>query len=268
MNFSVKEAYEYNHRMWTGKGDRCTTIGDFLGRIPSLDLIHPSRDETILDAGCGAGFCTRRIARMGGKKVYGCDRAETMLSQAIKHEKEEVLGINYQLADITKLPYSEETFDTVVCIAVLIHSSPQECLAFFREALRVLKPGGMLIVSTMHEALYKLGSANRTGQSSWAQYRPLENKWLAWLKDKNILWSKSRQFEEIYRDADGNLFVSPVWSHSMNLLMQLMKKAGFGMMNSQEQYVTEDVLKACNQTGKVGYPAFQQVIAWKAKKRR
>jgi len=249
---SEKAEYEVNPTLWTNKGDRLTTVGDFLGRLPSIELLIPTTGDVVLDAGCGAGFCSRRIARLGAK-VFGCDRAEKMINQAIKHEKEQPLGISYCSADITTLPYANEMFDAVVCIAVLIHDSPKECSAFFAEALRVLKPGGRIIVSIMHSALYQADSPNRTGESSWAQYKPLEEKPM----------SESQRFEELYRDSLGNTFTSTVWYHPENLLTKLLNKAGFIVLHDQKKFVTNDILNACNQSGKVGYPAFQQVMAIK-----
>ena len=249
---SEKAEYEVNPTLWTNKGDQLTTVGDFLGRLPSIELLNPQAGDVVLDAGCGAGFCSRRIARLGAK-VFGCDRAEKMIGQAIRHEKEQSLGINYCSADIISLPYSDEMFDAVVCIAVLIHDSPRECSAFFTEALRVLKPGGRIIVSIMHSALYQEGSANRTGQSSWAQYKSLEERPM----------SESQRFEELYRDSLGDTFTSTVWYHPENLLANLLTQAGFVVTHEQKKFVTKEVLEACNQTGKAGYPAFQQIMASK-----
>lgn len=249
---SEKSEYVDNPRMWTDKGDRLTTVGDYLGRLPSIELLQLSGGEKVLDAGCGAGFNARQIARMGAK-VYGCDRADKMLAKAIEHESEVPLGIEYISADITMLPYADGFFDDVFCVAVLIHDSAEECAAFFAEAKRVLKPGGKIIISVMHEALYQEGSPNRTGRASWAQYRPLETKPV----------SESQRFEEDYRDAFGNTFTSTVWHHPKGLFRQQLSQAGLCVIKEQEMYVTQEVLDLCNHAGEVGYPGFYQIMARK-----
>lgn len=247
-----EKAYQNNPNFWTQKGDKLTVIGDYLGRLPSIELIATKPGETILDAGCGAGFIARRLAKQGAI-LFGCDRNEKLLAQAIAEEKNFQQGISYDLADITKLHYNDEMFDTVACIAVLIHDSPEECNDFFAEAHRVLKPGGRIITSIMHPYLYQSDSPNRTRRASWAQYTPL--------KDKPM--TESQRFNEKYRNSKGEFFDSVVWYHPAELFPVLLKKQGFEVIKTQNTYVTQDVLIACNQTGETGYPAFYQVLAIK-----
>lgn len=235
---------------WTTKDDACTVIGDYLGRIPAIELLQPQPQENILEAGCGAGWCTRRIARLGAN-TYGCDRAPLMLNQAKQHEQNRPLGIEYCLADIISLPYPNEMFDVVACIAVLIHASPEECLAFFDEALRVLKPSGRIVTSIMHSALYTSDSPNRNHQASWAQYTPIGT----------VSDFDSQPFQEVYRDSQGNEFVSTVWNHPK--LHKILQQIGLQVKTVCDQYVTQAVLRACNQTGPISYPAFQQILARK-----
>lgn len=246
---SEKSEYEKNPGLWTNKGDELTVIGDFLGRLPSIELLDPKPGEVVLDAGCGAGFCSRIIARLGAK-VFGCDRAKKMLAQARRHENEDPLDIKYSLSEITSLSYADRTFDAVFCVAVLMHDSPTECEKFFREAWRVLKPNGRIIISITHTRTYL---ENQNKESSWAEYTPLEDG----------SETESKRFEEVYRDSLGNIFTSTVWCHPENMLADLLTKAGFTVKHEQKKFITREILKVCNQTGKVGYPGFQQVLAAK-----
>lgn len=249
---SEKAEYEENFEFWTQKGDKLTVMGDFLGRLPSAELLNPRKGEKILDAGCGAGFMSRIYAQQGAE-VIGCDRAGEMLNQAKREEEKTKLGIKFVQGDITELPFENEKFDAVSCVAVLIHDSPQECQNFFNESFRVLKPGGRIIVSIMHPYLFQPESPNRNKKASWAQYRPLEDKPM----------SESQRFEELYKNSEDKEFVSTVWYHPENLFPDQLKKSGFCVVHVQSVYVTPESLHDSNQTGEVGYPAFYQVLAKK-----
>lgn len=250
-----KVGYQENYEFWTEKGDKLTVMGDFLGRVPSAELLKPRTGEKILDAGCGAGFMARIYAR-NGAEVVGIDREESMLSQAIKEEKKENLGIKFVQGDIADLPFKEEQFDAVSCVAVLIHDSPEECKKFFDTAYKVLKPGGRIVVSITHPRLYHPDSPNRKDKTSWVQHSPIEDKPL----------TESQKFEEIYRNAEGKEFKSTVWYHPEDLFPEQLKEAGFCVVHTQSTYVTPEVLKGSNQTGEVGYPAFYQILAEKIEK--
>ena len=246
------QVYEDNSRFWVEKGDQLMVMGDHLGRLPSVELLDPKAGEKILDAGCGAGFCTRRIA-WSGAEVSGCDRADVLLSAAKEMEYSKPLGIEYSMADIVSLPYQNKQFDAVSCIAVLLQDSPKECLSFFKEAYRVLKPGGRVVISTLHEYLFQESSPNRSGQSSWERYFPAD--------EKSVV--ESRQFREEYRNSLGEVFNSVIWCHPHQILSDLLRVAGFQITHTQSKFVTQEALTACNQSGETDYPAFWQVMAEK-----
>lgn len=246
------EAYKHNPGFWTTKGDRLTVVGDYLGRLPSLVILDPKKDEIILDAGCGAGFMSRRIAKYGAK-VFGCDRNKELLEQAISEETNNPLGIEYRLSDITTLPYEDNKFDAVACIAVLIHDSPQECEKFFSESYRTLKKDGRIVLSLMHPYLYQENSPNRTGRASWSQYKTVDN----------LTMTQSQRFIEDYRNSEGKIFRSIVWYHPEKVLAELLKQQGFELIRTYNQYITKEVLEKTNQTGETGYPAFIQIEARK-----
>lgn len=252
MTISEIKVYDENPKFWIEKGDQLMVMGDFIGRLPAIELLSPKPGEKILDAGCGAGFCTRRIA-WSGAEVSGCDRAEILLSAAKELEYSKPFGIEYSMADIVRLPYANSSFDAVSCIAVLLQDSPEECLSFFREAHRVLRPGGRLVVSTLNEYLFEIDSPNRTERSSWAKYFPADEKSSA----------VSRQFREEYVNSLGEVFHSVIWCHPHQILSDLLRVAGFSIIHTQSKFVTQEALTSCNQSGEVDYPAFWQALAHK-----
>lgn len=91
----------------------------------------------VLDAGAGHGALSRRLHE-AGFHVSACDFAPELFRYS---------EVEFRRANLTeKLPYGDAEFDFVLAVEVMEHIADHE--QFFREARRVLKPGGQLIVST------------------------------------------------------------------------------------------------------------------------
>ncbi len=244
--------YQKNSLFWTQKKDELTLVGDYLGRLPSVELLSPKKGEVILDAGCGAGLVTRMIARKGAK-VFACDRNKKMLDAAILHESKKPLNINYDFLDITSLKYTENFFDKISCVAVLIHNSPNDCLKFFKEANRTLKKNGKILISVTHPHLFHKKSPVRQKNVTWARYQTIDNKPM----------TSSQRFKEDYYSPKKEVFSSIVWYHPKNVLLNLLTKSNFEIISCHEQYMTKEILVKTNHTGKTGHPCFLQIIARK-----
>lgn len=103
-----------------------------------LRRYKPQGRLTILDAGCGTGLLTKKLNQFG--KVLGIDNSP----EAIKFAK--MRKIRARLASVTGLPFPTQTFDVVISIDVLYHSSIKNDLRALKEFHRVLKQGGLLIL--------------------------------------------------------------------------------------------------------------------------
>jgi ubiquinone/menaquinone biosynthesis C-methylase UbiE len=100
----------------------------------------------VLDVGCGHGFYSLAFAR-GGAHLLGCDLSRPALHDA--HQTAQGMGLAaraaYLVADGSKLPVPDETFDLIVCNCVLEHVVDDHgALAGMHRALR---PGGLLYLT-------------------------------------------------------------------------------------------------------------------------
>ncbi|MEA2642223.1 MAG: hypothetical protein QOF51_3617 [Chloroflexota bacterium] len=100
----------------------------------------------VLDAGCGAGTLTERIAR-GGYHVTAVDDSDEFVTHVTAHIAAAGLAshVTVALQDLETLDLPEANFDGIVCGEVLEHVADDASV--LRHLRRVLKPGGVLVLT-------------------------------------------------------------------------------------------------------------------------
>lgn len=141
-DYLMYESFQINYKKYlTGGKEVASWILDCLSK-------HKQRNDlTILDWGCGPGRVIRHLPDLlgEGSQVYGTDYNAKSISWC----KDNLPNINFNLNTLQPiLPYEDGTFDFIYGISIFTHLSEEMHYKWSTELKRVLKPDGILFLTT------------------------------------------------------------------------------------------------------------------------
>lgn len=136
-----------------------------------LSLLDLKPQERVLEIGSGSGADLRRVRRTVAYAA-GVDHSETMVHQARHRNLWDVHtgAVEVKLGTAERLPFPQQSFDAVFSINVAqFWRDPAACI---REAARVLRPGGRLVIAVQpRNPGATRGTTERTGEALLAAMR-------------------------------------------------------------------------------------------------
>ena len=166
----------------------------------------------LLDIGCGGGLLSEPMARLGAE-VVGADAAQRNIPVAQIHAQKSGLTIDYRHTTAEALAAAGEQFDVVLNMEVVEHVA--DPLAYLTACQQLLKPGGLMICSTI----------NRNPKSFLMAIIGAEYV-MRWLPKGTHEWAKFITPDELYDlirkagldpvDRKGFVFNKLTWSWSIS----------------------------------------------------
>lgn len=110
------------------------------------DKVGITAADKVLDAGCGIGGSSIWMAREQGNEVTGITISTKQAAYARDHARRHGVAdkVNFEIADFCATPFADASFDVVWALESSCHALKKG--DFLREAWRVLKPGGRIVV--------------------------------------------------------------------------------------------------------------------------
>jgi len=233
----VGEYWDENAEAWTKLArmgyDTCRNLINtpaFFKMLPDINGLNG------LDIGCGEGYNTR-VAAKRGAKLNAIDISETFIKYAIETENKESLGIKYQIASATDLPFPDNHFDFAIATMSLMDiPNNDKALA---EVFRVIKWKGFFQFSISHPFT----------STRWEWVRDEQGNKTAFIVADYFKKINGEIEEWIFGAAPEELtdnmrkFRVPRFHHTLSHWLNLLIEIGFTLEEFCEPHADEDTLK-------------------------
>ena len=115
------------------------------------DYLSDKKYDNLLDVGCGTAYLIELLSKTHHAKHIGLDLSSEMIRQA---GDKNIAGAEFVIGKSDELPFKDNTFDVVTC-SQSFHHYPDTDKAM-QEVFRVLKPGGIYILSDTGVGFFKM----------------------------------------------------------------------------------------------------------------
>ena len=229
MNQDTRELYNQTAQRWQRREPN--SLSDFTARPRVFDLCGEVRDLSVVDLGCGEGYCAREIASRGAAQIQGIELSQSMVDLAKSQQRPEDAVIEYRQGNVTDLPYADESFDLAMGVFVYNYLTIQQTGQSFSEVFRVLKPGAAFVFSVPHPAFPFI----RADHEAPFYFDAMGNGYFS---------SRDQQCQGEIHCRDGSVLNVQMIPKSLEDYFSLLAGAGFSTLPQVQEYgVTQDMLE-------------------------
>lgn len=215
-DYFLYETFELNYKGYEFQGK--WSANDISTLVSSqMNMQQPIR---ILDWGCGPGRVIRHLPDLLGKQhaYFGSDYNEKYVEWC----KKNISNISFITNELEPpLKFESNSFDVVYSLSILTHLSEKSHYSWANEIFRILKPGGIFIVSTQGEAF---------------KNKMLENERLRFEKGELVVRSFSKEGHRIFSTFQPETFVRKLFA-SFDIAIFQNAAEGNSMNGMQDTWV-------------------------------
>lgn len=200
-----------------------------------LDFLGDVKGKVVLDVACGEGHFSRKLAEQakGDIQIIGIDSSKRLIDLAHKKNKSFSHCIKFHIGDASFLDQlSPNSFDVVVCnMALMFIKRFEETI---QEIARVLKPGGVFVLSLLHPCFLTPGSGWILEESS---DQGKENR-IGWKTDNYHL---RLVYHGVMRECDTK--ETYYFCRTLEDYFCALRKSGFVVMDLREPLPPRELLE-------------------------
>lgn len=138
--------WRYDLMIWVGNLALCGKWNTVIKKV--VDLAQVQKGDVVLDVGCGTGTLAILVKEHVGNegRVYGIDPGPKQIARARSKAEKAGLSIDFRLGMIEQLAFPDQSLDIVLSTVMMHHLPDDVKRQGLKEIMRVLKPGGRLLV--------------------------------------------------------------------------------------------------------------------------
>jgi len=212
---------------------------DYLNTPAFLSMMPVVQGLSGLDIGCGEGYNTRQVAKLGARMI-GIDIAEIFIRHAQEMEEQEPLGIQYRTASALELPFPDNSFDFAMATMSLMDIPETDKV--LSEALRVLRPNGFFQFSITHPCFdtpYRRNLRNENGITYAIEvgdyFHTQSGEIMEWL-----FGAAPKELKDKYPK-----FKTPRFHQTLSRWLNLLIETGFLLERVEEPRPSDEIVRQC-----------------------
>ena len=125
------------------------SLSDFTGRPAVFDACGELNARSVLDIGCGEGYCARELKRRGAGDLLGVDLSPEMIAAAKAQDERDQFGIDYRACNVLEFT-PDRQFDLCIAVFLFNYLRVEEMYQVFSMVHAALHPQGEFIFSVPH----------------------------------------------------------------------------------------------------------------------